>query len=71
MQVIHTHFWMKRQEIVAQIEGWILDMETQSGDRRTGRTISLNAMALKVQFISCLYSHYISLDKVLCVRDIQ
>jgi len=48
MQVIHTHFWMKRQEIVAQIEGWILDMETQSGDRRTGRAISLNAMALKV-----------------------
>lgn len=54
---------MKRQEIVAQIEGWILDMETQSGDRRTGRAISLNAMALKVRFITCLYFHYISLDQ--------
>lgn len=54
---------MKRQEIVAQIEGWMLDMETQSGDRRTGRAISLNAMALKVRFSTCLYSHYISLDQ--------
>lgn len=58
---------MKRQEIVAQIEGWILDMETQSGDRRTGRAISLNAMALKVWFITCLYSHYNSLDQVALV----
>ncbi|XP_069689782.1 baculoviral IAP repeat-containing protein 6 isoform X2 [Periplaneta americana] len=48
--VIHTHFWMKRQEIVNQIEGWISDMETQCGDRRTGRAISLNAMALKRHF---------------------
>ncbi|KAJ9600174.1 hypothetical protein L9F63_009508, partial [Diploptera punctata] len=49
-EVIHTHFWMKRQEIVNQIEGWISDMETQCGDRRTGRAISLNAMALKRHF---------------------
>jgi hypothetical protein len=67
MQVIHTHFWMKRQEIVAQIEGWILDMETQSGDRRTGRAISLNAMALKVWFITCLFSHCCNLDQVAIV----
>ncbi|XP_075222220.1 BIR repeat containing ubiquitin-conjugating enzyme isoform X2 [Lycorma delicatula] len=46
-QVIQTHFWMKRKEIKKQIEGWIADMESQSGDRRTGRTISLNTIALK------------------------
>jgi hypothetical protein len=51
---------MKRQDIINQIEGWISDMETQCGDRRTGRAISLNAMALKVVFIllvSILCSH--------------
>ncbi|XP_054283105.1 baculoviral IAP repeat-containing protein 6 [Macrosteles quadrilineatus] len=46
-QVIQTHFWMKRKEIKKQIEGWISDMESQAADRRTGRTISLNTMALK------------------------
>nr|CAD7197978.1 unnamed protein product [Timema douglasi] len=49
-EVIQTHFWIKRQEIVTQIEGWIADMEGQCGDRRTGRAISLNAMALKRHF---------------------
>jgi hypothetical protein len=55
LQVIHTHFWMKRQEIINQIEGWISDMETQCGDRRTGRAISLNALALKVVFAILVY----------------
>lgn len=40
---------MKRKEIKSQIEAWIADMESQAADRRTGRTISLNTMALKVQ----------------------
>ena len=57
---------MKRQEIVAQIEGWILDMETQSGDRRTGRAISLNAMALKVHFITFLISSFRHVLYVVC-----
>lgn len=39
---------MKRKEIKSQIEAWIADMESQASDRRTGRTISLNTMALKV-----------------------
>lgn len=39
---------MKRKEIKSQIEAWIADMESQATDRRTGRTISLNTMALKV-----------------------
>ncbi|XP_046485616.1 baculoviral IAP repeat-containing protein 6 isoform X2 [Neodiprion pinetum] len=46
-EVIHTHFWIKRHEIVAQLEGWIRDMEQHGADRRSGRTISLNALALK------------------------
>ncbi|XP_063222017.1 baculoviral IAP repeat-containing protein 6 isoform X2 [Bacillus rossius redtenbacheri] len=48
-EVIHTHFWMKRQEIVSQVEGWIADM-SQCGDKRTGRAISMNAMALTRHF---------------------
>jgi hypothetical protein len=51
-QVIHTHFWLKRHEIVAQIEGWIRDMEMHAADRRSARTISLSALALRVR---CIY----------------
>lgn len=47
---------MKRKEIKKQIEGWIADMESQSSDRRTGRTISLNTMALKVGLLVTNYS---------------
>ncbi|XP_050487172.1 baculoviral IAP repeat-containing protein 6 isoform X2 [Bombus huntii] len=46
-EVIHTHFWIKRHEIVAQLEGWIRDMELYGSDRRIGRTLSLNALALR------------------------
>ncbi|KAL6430648.1 hypothetical protein ACFW04_006912 [Cataglyphis niger] len=46
-EVIHTHFWIKRHEIVAQLEGWIRDMEMHGSDRRSGRTISLNALSLR------------------------
>ncbi|XP_034941309.1 baculoviral IAP repeat-containing protein 6 isoform X2 [Chelonus insularis] len=46
-EVIHTHFWIKRHEIVAQLEGWIMDMEMHGSDRRSARTISLNALALR------------------------
>lgn len=47
-QIIHTHFWIKRHEIVAQLEGWIRDMLRHGSDRRSGRTLSLNAVALRV-----------------------
>ncbi|XP_034239276.1 baculoviral IAP repeat-containing protein 6 isoform X4 [Thrips palmi] len=46
-EVIHTHFWFKRREVIKQIEGWIAEMEGQGSDRRNGRTISLNTIALK------------------------
>ncbi|XP_063984704.1 baculoviral IAP repeat-containing protein 6 isoform X2 [Diachasmimorpha longicaudata] len=46
-EVIHTHFWIKRHEIVAQLESWIMDMEIHGTDRRLARTISLNALALR------------------------
>ncbi|XP_046401534.1 baculoviral IAP repeat-containing protein 6 [Ischnura elegans] len=49
-EVIHTHFWMKRHEVIRQIEGWLADMESLSGDRRTGRAISLHTVALKRHF---------------------
>ncbi|XP_066597963.1 baculoviral IAP repeat-containing protein 6 isoform X2 [Prorops nasuta] len=46
-EVIHTHFWIKRHEIVSQLEGWIRDMELHGTDGRSGRTISLNALSLR------------------------
>lgn len=49
-EVIHTHFWFKKREIIKQIEQWIADMEGQGNDRRNGRTISLNTIALKRHF---------------------
>lgn len=49
-EVIHTHFWFKKREIIKQIQQWITDMESQGNDRRNGRTISLNTIALKRHF---------------------
>ncbi|KAL1461608.1 hypothetical protein WDU94_013486, partial [Cyamophila willieti] len=48
--VIHTHFWLKRKEIVEQVKGWISELDTQVNDKRTGRSISLNTLALKRHF---------------------
>ncbi|XP_071454170.1 dual E2 ubiquitin-conjugating enzyme/E3 ubiquitin-protein ligase BIRC6 [Hetaerina americana] len=49
-EVIHTHFWIKRHEVIRQIDAWLADMEGLSGDRRTGRAISLHTVALKRHF---------------------
>ncbi|XP_076283788.1 BIR repeat containing ubiquitin-conjugating enzyme isoform X2 [Lasioglossum baleicum] len=46
-EIIHTHFWIKRHEIVAQLESWIRDMEMHGTDRNFGRTLSFNALALR------------------------
>ncbi|XP_076667240.1 BIR repeat containing ubiquitin-conjugating enzyme isoform X2 [Andrena cerasifolii] len=46
-EIIHTHFWIKRHEIVAQLEGWIRDMEVHGSDRTSGRTLSLSSLALR------------------------
>ena len=48
-QVIHRHFWLKRHEVMAQIEEWIAEMENNNNDKRTGRTIAHSCMALKVK----------------------
>uniref|UniRef100_A0A8D8V1I0 Dual E2 ubiquitin-conjugating enzyme/E3 ubiquitin-protein ligase BIRC6 n=1 Tax=Cacopsylla melanoneura TaxID=428564 RepID=A0A8D8V1I0_9HEMI len=48
--VIHTHFWLKRKEIAEQVKGWISELDTQVNDKRTGRSISLNTLALKRHF---------------------
>ncbi|XP_013417535.1 baculoviral IAP repeat-containing protein 6 [Lingula anatina] len=49
-EVIHKHFWLKRREITAQVEEWIQEMESYSGDKRTGRAIALSNVALKRHF---------------------
>ncbi|XP_043273976.1 baculoviral IAP repeat-containing protein 6 isoform X1 [Venturia canescens] len=48
-EVIHTHFWIKRHEIIAQLQGWIMEMELHGSDRRCSR-ISINAFALRRYF---------------------
>ncbi|XP_021713192.1 baculoviral IAP repeat-containing protein 6 isoform X3 [Aedes aegypti] len=49
-EVIHTHFWLKRNEICAQIEDWIAELSKPLLNERTGRTISFNAMVLRRQY---------------------
>ncbi|KAI5706957.1 hypothetical protein M8J75_012873 [Diaphorina citri] len=50
--VIHTHFWLKRKEIVAQVKDWISDLDTQTNDKRSGRglCLNINTLALKRHF---------------------
>lgn len=45
--MIHTHFWLKRNEICDQIEGWLSELCKQQNSDRSGRTISFNSMALR------------------------
>ncbi|XP_065072528.1 baculoviral IAP repeat-containing protein 6 isoform X2 [Ochlerotatus camptorhynchus] len=49
-EVIHSHFWLKRNEICAQIEDWIAELSKPLQNERTGRTISFNAMVLRRQY---------------------
>ncbi|KAG8444151.1 hypothetical protein GDO86_009363 [Hymenochirus boettgeri] len=46
-EVIYKHFYLKRAEIMAQCEDWIVDIQQFSSDKRVGRTMSHHAAALK------------------------
>lgn len=46
-QVIHTHFWLKRNEICTQVENWIAELSKPQYSERSGRTISFNSMVLR------------------------
>ena len=47
--VIHAHFWLKRQEIERQCDEWIAEMEQQlAADRRDSAAIASGLAALKV-----------------------
>uniref|UniRef100_W8AIN7 Dual E2 ubiquitin-conjugating enzyme/E3 ubiquitin-protein ligase BIRC6 n=1 Tax=Ceratitis capitata TaxID=7213 RepID=W8AIN7_CERCA len=48
--VIHTHFWLKRNEICAQIESWIEELSKPQYSERNSRTISFNSMVLRRQY---------------------
>ncbi|XP_028176769.1 baculoviral IAP repeat-containing protein 6-like [Ostrinia furnacalis] len=50
-EVIQTHFWIKRNEIMQTVANWITELEGQGGDERTQRTIQLNLMALKRHYV--------------------
>lgn len=45
--MIHTHFWLKRNEICTQIENWIAELSKPQYSERNGRTISFNSMVLR------------------------
>lgn len=49
-QVIHTHFWLKRNEICTQIENWIEELSKPQYSERNSRTISFNSMVLRRQY---------------------
>lgn len=61
-QVIEWHFWLKKNEILAQLEEWIADLEKYTSDKRVGRSISLSLTSLKV--------HSIYLYSFLTINDI-
>ncbi|XP_067616443.1 baculoviral IAP repeat-containing protein 6 isoform X2 [Eurosta solidaginis] len=48
--VIHTHFWLKRNEICEQIENWIEELSKPQYSERNSRTISFNSMVLRRQY---------------------
>ncbi|XP_036324883.1 baculoviral IAP repeat-containing protein 6 isoform X2 [Rhagoletis pomonella] len=48
--VIHTHFWLKRDEICSQIENWIEELSKPQYSERNSRTISFNSMVLRRQY---------------------
>ncbi|XP_039757629.1 baculoviral IAP repeat-containing protein 6 isoform X2 [Pararge aegeria] len=50
-EVIQTHFWIKRNEIMQTVANWITELEGQTGDERTQRSIQLNLMALKRHYV--------------------
>lgn len=52
MQVIQWHFWLKKNEILSQVEEWMTDLESYSSDKRVGRSIAHSSLALKVCFVS-------------------
>lgn len=68
--MIQTHFWMKRNEIMQTVANWITELEGQTGDERTQRSIQHNLMALKVRFYLCLfcftYNMFLLLFKYVC-----
>lgn len=48
LQIIHTHFWLKRHEICTQIEEWIAELNKPQQSERSGRTV--NSMVLRRQY---------------------
>ncbi|XP_037876101.1 survivin-1 isoform X3 [Bombyx mori] len=50
-EVIQTHFWIKRNEIMQTVANWITELEGQGGDERTQRSIQLNLMGLKRHYV--------------------
>lgn len=48
--MIHKHFWLKREEICTQIEGWIEELSKPQYTERASRTISFNSMVLRRQY---------------------
>lgn len=47
VQVIHTHFWLKRHEICTQIEEWIAEVNKHQQTERSGRSVAFNSLILK------------------------
>lgn len=50
IQIVQWHFWLKKDEILSQVEEWMNDMESHTKDKRVGRNITQNLLSLKVLF---------------------
>ncbi|XP_037073509.1 LOW QUALITY PROTEIN: baculoviral IAP repeat-containing protein 6-like [Pollicipes pollicipes] len=49
-EVIEKHFYLKRREILDQIQGWITEMEGYASDRRASKTLHVSLQALKTHY---------------------
>lgn len=51
LQIIQTHFWLKRNEITKQITNWINEIDEVGDNSKANRTLSHGTMSLKVSFL--------------------
>lgn len=49
-QIIHWHLWLKREEILAEVMGWLVEMESFCGEKRVGKNISMSLASLKKHY---------------------
>lgn len=53
--VIQAHFYLKRREVLAQVEGWIREQQSEAGERRAAAKSSKRAAFSSVEALKKVY----------------